>query len=330
MRVTIKEVAAEAGVSYQVVSAILGNCSYARASETTRRKVREAAARLGYAPNISARILQGRSSGMIGVLIDPLAAPNKFNVLFKLERAAVRRNCRLLVSEAHDNPGRLKEACREMCQYGVDGIIALAHSYPGTGSLLDDFDEKVPVVPVWDILPGNYSAVVNDTAAGVAAAVIHLQHSGYKHIVMLTSNKLAYPGTLQRITGFRKVLPDNRIYSYDTSDDQDLKCELAAVVKKILSDGADAIVCYNDFTAAAVIRELRRNKVRVPEDMGITGFDDSPFCTVLDPALTSVAPDSEVVAENAFKLLEQRMAGNRKNVYITVPPKLKIRESSVR
>jgi DNA-binding LacI/PurR family transcriptional regulator len=101
-------------------------------------------------------------------------------------------------------------------------------------------------------------------------------------------------------------------------------------VKKILSDGADAIVCYNDFTAAAVIRELRRNKVRVPEDMGITGFDDSPFCTVLDPALTSVAPDSEVVAENAFKLLEQRMAGNRKNVYITVPPKLKIRESSVR
>lgn len=331
MRITIKEVAAEAGVSYQIVSAILGNCSYARASEATRKKVHEAAEKLGYVPNISARTLKGGSSGMIGILIDPLATHTTFNVLFELEKKAASRNCRLLISEAHDNPSRLKVACKEMRQYGVDGIIALAHTYPGLGTLTDGLDENIPLIPVLDILPGNYSAVVNNTASGIAEAAQHLLDSGYRNVAMLTSDNLGYPTTLQRIEGFRKVLPENRIFCYKRADVQEqLIKEVRWAVPQILSHGADAIVCFNDFVAAAVIRELRRHKLRVPEDIGITGFDNSPLCSVLDPSLTSVAPDFVAVAENAFKLLELRMGGNRENIYISVPPRLEIRESSVR
>lgn len=329
MRVTIKEVAAEAGVSYQVVSAVLGNCSYARASKETRKKVHEAAEKLGYVPNISARILQGRSSGMIGVLIDPLASQTTFSILFELEKAASRRNCRLLIFEAHDNPARLKEACSEMRQYSVDGVIALAHTYPGIGSVLDDFDDSLAVVPVQDILPGKYPAVVNDTAAGIAAAARHLIDSGYRNIVMLTSADLGYPSSQQRVEGFREILPGNSIfYLRKTDDAEKMAAELKELIPEILSHKADAIVCYNDLTAAAVIRELRANNVQVPEDVGVTGFDDAPFCSVLDPPLTSIAPDFTAMAENVFKLLEQRIAGNRENVFTAVPPFLKIRKSS--
>ena len=331
MRVTIREVAAEAGVSYQIVSAILGNCSYARASEATRKKVHEAAEKLGYVPNISARTLKGGPSGMIGVLIDPLATPTAFNILFELEKRAASCNCRLLISEAHDTPNRLKDACKEMRQYGVAGIIALAHTYPGIGTLTDGLDENLALIPVLDSLPGNYSAVVNDTVSGIADAAQHLLDSGYQEVVMLTSDNLDYPTTLQRLEGFRKVLPENRIFGYKHSDGSELPIDaIRSVVPRILSHGADAIVCFNDFVAAAVIRELRRHKVRVPEDIGITGFDNTPLCRVLDPSLTSVAPDFASVAENAFKLLEQRMAGNKENIYITVPPRLEIRESSVK
>ena len=128
MRVTIKDVAAEAGVSFQVVSAILNNCSYARASKETRQRVTDAARKLNYVPNISARILQGGSSRMTGVLVDSRASENVLRVLAALEKCAVVRGCRLLISEAHDDPQRLWEGCRELQQYGVDGIIALAHS----------------------------------------------------------------------------------------------------------------------------------------------------------------------------------------------------------
>ena len=329
MRVTIKEVAAEAGVSYQAVSAVLGRCSYARASEETRKKIYEAAEKLGYVPNISARILQGRSSGMIGVLIDPLASQITFNILFELEKAASRRNCRLLIFEAHDNPARLQEACREMQQYSVDGVIALAHTYPGIGSVLDDFDDSLAVVPVQDILPGKYPAVVNDTAAGIAAAARHLIDSGYRNIVMLTSADLGYPSSQQRVEGFREILPGNSIFYLRTTDDAEkMAAELKELIPEIISHKADAIVCYNDLTAAAVIRELRANNVQVPEDVGIIGFDDAPFCSVLDPPLTSIAPDFTAMAENVFKLLEQRIAGNRENVFTAVPPFLKIRKSS--
>lgn len=331
MRVTIKEVAAEAGVSYQAVSAVLGRCSYARASEETRKKIYEAAEKLGYVPNISARILQGRSSGMIGVLIDPLASQITFNILFELEKAASRRNCRLLIFEAHDNPARLQEACREMQQYSVDGVIALAHTYPGIGSVLDDFDDSLAVVPVLDILPGKYHAVVNDTAAGIAAAARHLVDSGYRNVVLLTSGNFDYPSSRQRVEGFREVLPENPIFFLRAADEtEQMAEELKRIVPEIIAHKADAIVCYNDLTAAAVIRELRANNLQVPEDVGVTGFDDSSFCTVLDPPLTSVAPDFAAMADNVFKLLEQRIAGERKNIFTAVPPCLKIRKSSLK
>lgn len=330
MRVTLKEVAALAGVSYQVVSAVLGKCSYARASEATRKKIFDAADKLGYVPNISARILQGRPSDMIGVLIDPLAPQRTFQILFELEKAAAARNCRLLISEAHNNPGRLKTACRKLQQYGVLGILALAHTYPGIGSLIDEPDEDIALVPVFEAPPGNYSAVVNDTASGIASAAQHLLDSGYQKVVMVTSESLGYFSSLQRIEGFRRIIPDNRIFCCNMENPEQTLADVRRLIPRLIAEGADGIVCYNDHLAALVLRELRRSSIRIPEDMGITGYDDSSFSSLLDPPLTSVAPDYAAVANTAFKLLEERIGGSKENVYAAIPPRLEIRESSLK
>lgn len=334
MRVTIKDVAAEAGVSFQVVSAILNNCSYARASKETRQRVTDAARKLNYVPNISARILQGGSSRMTGVLVDSRASENVLRVLAALEKCAVVRGCRLLISEAHDDPQRLWEGCRELQQYGVDGIIALAHSYPGIGSLLDSLAGDSKVIPVLDADPGNYSAVVTDTAEGFALAVRHLLAEGYRTPVLVMLGPARHQSMKERVRGFFRVLPGGRVLTLPedcTDPAADRRQEgIAAAVAELRETGADAAVCSNDYLAALLSRELRKSGVRIPEDFGITGYDNLRFCSSLDVELTSVEPDFTEVAESTFRLLERKIAGSEENCYVAVPPRLVVRASSMR
>ena len=81
MVATIRDVAAKAKVSFQLASAVLGNKKYARASEATRKKITDAARNLGYVPNVSAKILRGDASKIIGVLIDSRAPESTFSIL---------------------------------------------------------------------------------------------------------------------------------------------------------------------------------------------------------------------------------------------------------
>ena len=98
MAVTVRDVAAEAGVSFQLVAAVLGGKKYAHASAATGEKIREAARKLGYIPNASARILRGDASKIIGVLIDSRAPETMYSILAEIEQLADRHGYRILTA----------------------------------------------------------------------------------------------------------------------------------------------------------------------------------------------------------------------------------------
>ena len=130
MSPTIRDVADLANVSFQLVSAVLAGKKYARASESTRKRIFESAEKLGYVPSVSARILKGGESKVLGVLVDSRAPSVVHSLLAEIEHVADLQGYRLLVAQAHDNPEKLLASFHSLKQYGVDGILSLAHDYP--------------------------------------------------------------------------------------------------------------------------------------------------------------------------------------------------------
>ena len=203
MAATIRDVASEAKVSFQLASAVLGNKKYARASEATRKKILDAARRLGYVPNVSARILRGTASKIIGVLIDSRAPEPAYGTLVEIERGADELGYRILSAQAHDNPEKLLQAYHSLKQNGVDGIISFSHDYPQLNCQLDrQLKDDPKIVFVRSTLEPDASSVDVDMAGGMKMAVDHLTAGGYRNPALLLWGVMEFLSVLSRGTNF--------------------------------------------------------------------------------------------------------------------------------
>lgn len=129
-KVNLSDVARAAGVSRGAAGKVLNGCSGAiRVSDETRKRIVEAAAKLGYTRNMAAAMLAGKKSPLVGVMIDSQSGFRRRQLLTELEAAATKRGLRLLVSYTHDNIAQMRQNRSEMESFGVRGIICLSHDY---------------------------------------------------------------------------------------------------------------------------------------------------------------------------------------------------------
>jgi DNA-binding LacI/PurR family transcriptional regulator len=96
----------------------------------------------------------------------------------------------------------------------------------------------------------------------------------------------------------------------------------------VLDEGPTAVFCDDDIIAAGLYLATRERGLRVPRDLSVIGFDDMDFARVLDPALTTVALDAELLGASGFELLEGRMAGRRTRRRLVLPAELLVRGST--
>jgi DNA-binding LacI/PurR family transcriptional regulator len=96
----------------------------------------------------------------------------------------------------------------------------------------------------------------------------------------------------------------------------------------LLDERPTAVYCDDDLIAAGLYLAARERGVRIPRDLSVVGFDDMDFARVLDPALTTVVLDAELLGATAFELLERRMAGRRSRKRIVLPAELVVRDST--
>jgi DNA-binding LacI/PurR family transcriptional regulator len=333
---TLEEVAVAAGVSRATVSRVVnGN---PRVAPEVRRAVERAVDRLGYVPNPAARSLVTRRSQSIALVIgEPagrlFAEPFFARLLRGIGAALSERDLQLVLlmpqtSEEEDRAGRYLSAGH------VDG--ALLASLHGDDPLPGQLARRGLPVVVGGRPPrtADVSYVDVDNVAGARSAVEHLIADGRQAIATI-----AGPGDMavgqDRLTGYRQALEaagralDPRLEAAGDFGQE----SGAAAIRRILEarPDVDAVFAASDLMAAGAVQALRAAGRRMPEDVAVVGYDDSPIATTTDPPLSSVRQPIEEMGREMTRLLIEVMAAKRPVAKrVLLGTELVVRESSGR
>jgi LacI family transcriptional regulator len=284
---TLKDVAREAHVSMASVSRALNGTGVV--TERIRTRVMEVAARLQYVPNSGAQSLMTRRTRMIGVLL-PMLYGEFFSELIRgIDAAARARRLHLLVSTAHDDAAETGDSLRAMVGR-VDGLIALLPHVDGR-FLLDTVGDAMPVVLLSTAdAEHTYTSVYADNYGGAFAMVKHLVNCGHRTIAHIAGRSVNMDAQ-QRARGYRDALASllpgtpEWIVEGDFTEESGYRA-----AKEILSRGTkpSAIFAANDMMAIGCMSALLEAGLRIPDDIGVAGFDDVPTAQFVRPALTTV------------------------------------------
>ncbi len=295
-----------AGVSQSAVSRVFK--PGASASAAMRRRVMDAAARVGYRPNAIARGLITQRSNMVGVVISKLVNLNYPEVLVEITQRLSRRDIRVLLF-ALETEGDTASALDQVVQYRVDGVITAAML---TGEQLGMLDEaQIPVV-FYNRAPDvpAVNAVRCDHAAGERWLVGELVDSGHRRFSIIsgpedspvsTERTLGAVEELKRL-GVSDVTVARGDYGYGSGR------EGFSTIVGELGTPPDAVIAANDTMAIGCIDEARAMfDLEVPGDMSVVGFDGVGPSAYAAYRLTTVSQPVAQMSEAAVSMLTERI-----------------------
>jgi DNA-binding LacI/PurR family transcriptional regulator len=334
--VTLEEVARAAGVSRATVSRVVnGN---ARVGARVKRDVEREIDRLGYVPNPAARMLVTRRSDSVGVVI-PEPTTHLFGdpyfprLLRGISAELGSRGLQLvlLMPQSRAESDRVEGY---LAAGHVDGVMLV--SLHGDDPLPARLHERgVPLV-VGGRPPGkaDVSYVDVDNAGGARVAVEHLIGAGRRTIATI-NGALDMAAGLDRRAGYRRALSEAGLtFDPDLEADGAFDQEEAATAMRgllALRPDIDAVFVASDLMAAGALTEVVRAGRRVPEDVAIVGYDDSPLATTLRPPLSSVRQPIEEMGREMTRLLVDVMGAKRPVAKrVVLGTELVVRESSGR
>jgi DNA-binding LacI/PurR family transcriptional regulator len=318
-RVTIKDVAARAGVSTATVSHALNDRPHLMRPDTLRR-IRAAIRELGYVPSAAAKALRTARTDVLGLVVPSIANPFFAQFARGAEDAALARGYALFVCSSDRSPERERAYASVLFERQVDGAI-FASSVLEPDHILELHRRGTRVVLLETELAGaGLDAVLFDNALGARLAVDHLIGLGHRRIAMAMGRLARHPRQA-RLAGYREALaahalPFDGALLIEGPLERDASTgayELAAgqaIAERLvrLVDRPTALFAYNDMAALGVIRGLQRLGVRVPDDVSVVGLDDIPLAELTRPALTTVAQPAYEMGEAAARLLLDRLA----------------------
>ncbi len=310
MYVSLKDVAARAGVSFQTASKVL-NGHQEVASAATAERILNAARELGYVPNLLARGLVRRASITVGILADDLAdtALSRF-VAGAQEALAARGHATVLVAVRPEIDAG--QSLDKLLAHRVQGVLVIAPSLEADSKFSAAIRGGLPLVSI-NHLPGTPAVLLgSDHRMTGMIAGKHLAGLGHRAIATVTGPP-SREVVRTRLEGFRQSLeaaglslPERRIGAAGwTADD-------GYTTAAQLLDRDPTITAWfaqNDTMAMGVLRLLADRKIEIPEDASVIGCDDLPMSRFLIPSLTTVhVPLVETGARAAAVLLD-RIAG---------------------
>ena len=333
-RVTLKDVAREAGVHPGTASRALNIDTRSLVNSGTADRVLAVAERLGYRPNPIARGLKTSRSYTVGVLIpdltNPLFPPIVRGIQDRLEEAAYTP----LIANTDNDPDTERADFAAMRARQVDGFIT-ATARLDRDELANLVGLTLPVVLVnRGLEQGPVPSVVGDDRAGVRLAVRHLAELGHRRIAHLagpqdiSTGRLRHQGFLDamRETGLEAdpelILVGNALIE---SEGVRLCSELIAHRRPFT-----AIVAGNDLMALGCYDVMAERGLRCPEDVSVIGYNDMPFTAHFDPPLSTIRIPHYELGSRAAELLLARLSDpDVPPVHDLLAPELVVRESTV-
>ncbi|MBF7015921.1 ribose utilization transcriptional repressor RbsR [Staphylococcus durrellii] len=326
-KVSIRDVAGEAGVSVTAVSHIL-NDNKQRFSQATIKKVLEAKERLGYIPNKNAQQLRGTKTKLIGVLLPSLTNPFFSTIMQSMDQH--KPDDVEIIFLTTINKG-LEENIKHLVEHGVDGLVI--------GRFIDKPENlnaylnkhKVPYVVLDQSEDNGFTDIIrtNEHEGGKSAAK-HLIDYGHTNLAIIQPYELM-ANMKDRISGFEEYCDACNISMPVKIDTELSKLGGRNAVGQIISKKVTGIFAINDEIAIGAIRALIDKGITVPEDISIIGYDDIDFAKYMNPALTTIAQPMDDIGKVALKLIIEKVEGlSSKTEKIELPTQIIVRETTQR
>ena len=336
VRATIKDIAKQAEVSITTVSLVL-NDKADKIPNETKQIVFDTARNLNYTPNQMAVGLVKKRSQTIGLIV-----PNISNTYFATMALGVDEVCRkngnvMMLCNSGDQHSQDLEYIRRLAGQGCDGIIFIMSNDSDDTACEESLqllhDLKIPFVMLDRFINETVcpSIIVNHIRGG-ELVTRHLLELGHKRIACMVGPELLADAR-QRYEGYKKAMQEAGIKvdpELVIHGDYSRKGGYE-VAKTLLERHATAIVACNDMAAFGVMEYLDEQKVRVPEDISVVGYDDIIFSSMLKVPLTTIhQPIYEMGVEAVRQLMHQINQEEYTNGAVIFEPELIIRDSTAK
>ena len=302
MKPTIRDVARKANVSVSTVSRVINQKGYVH--EDTKIIVEKTIKELGFIPNQLARSLTSRSSKIIGVIV-PHIGPSFYGELLEgIESQASAYGYKIMFCNTQDDPDRELEYLKFFEQYNIEGLI-IAANFSNKDKLAE---LKIPVVTVDHILDENIPSITSDNVKGGSLAAKKLIELGKKNILVFRGPSFLLT-TMERTIGFLNALKPTKIYA--DIFDFDLVSPDIKLIEEIIKNNphVDGIFTFSDTLAIATLNILQKIGKKVPDDVALIGYDDTPYSKWSTPSISTIHQSVNFMGKQSFISLTRLIRG---------------------
>ena len=329
-RSTSKDVAQLAEVSTATVSRALNNPD--SVDPETLKRVQAAAAKLRYVPHGGARSLRSHRTRMIGAVVPSVEYALYARTTSAVHQQVDARGYSLILAEHHYNLDAELRVAAQLVQHGVDAFVFVGLDHdPALFTLLKDYGR--PYVLTWGVDPlQRHPSVGFDNHAAAYEVTRHLIDLGHKHIGLLSAPLPGNDRAMTRGAGMRDALADAGLQlahhhvqyapiHLDTAEEG---------MNKLINqpDRPTAVVATNDIFAVGAMIACRKAGLRVPEDISITGIDNTDLGATQTPGLTSVRTPISEIGHAAAEQLMARLEGKPYEAFQSFPIEVVYRGST--
>lgn len=343
----IKDVAKLAGMSVAVVSKYLKNPDSVRAE--TKAKIESAIDSLHYVPSPIARSLRTKRTGMIAVVVPSIINPF-FAELFESIKQACTSNSILAILMTAETRDEMEQTIQSIISRQVDGVVLC---FPDQENFLGLLKEKAPKLPLaimtWHRLAENIGNIVLDVRKGIFLATSHLISLGCKEIGYIGGSAESAISR-EKFQGFLAALDNentspksvtNQFSNAKQNEKTQVHTKNARHGKATMRFGHDAmkdiyesnpsihgVVCENDALAVGCITYCLHQRIKIPGQLLITGFDDIPLAAMFEPPITTVCLPIVEMGECAVEMIKNQIEGNLSKEAKVFETKLVIRKTT--
>ncbi|WP_347840277.1 LacI family DNA-binding transcriptional regulator [uncultured Draconibacterium sp.] len=333
--VTIKDVARALNCSISTVSRAF-NDKY-DIHPDTRERILKAASEMGYQPNPIARKLTQQRTYNVGVVVPEFLNPFFPEVIMGIQDVLLKKGYQVLIMQSNENDDTERENLKTLVENFADGIIiSLSQESKNIDYIQSLIDKGFPIVLFNRSNESlNVSKVLFDDYKWALFATEHLIQQGITNIIHLagknhlTLSKKRIQGFVDAHRKYKLPVDNSKIIETGFLVQNGFEAIEKLIIKKQIPQG---FFCVNDPTAMGAIKALKKHGFRIPSDVAIIGFTQTPTSSMISPPLSSVIQPTRQMGEVAAELLLKQLDSSGLIIPETVvlSGSLKIRESSVK
>ncbi|CAM4493652.1 LacI family transcriptional regulator [Paenibacillus endophyticus] len=330
MKMTIYDVAREAGVSIAAVSQVINGKG--KISEQRRQEIVQVMERLNYQPSVIASALTGKKTFTLGLLVPDISNPFFAEIARAVEDQSHHLGYSLFICSTDNKKERAERYLSLMQQKRVDGMI-IGTGIANKSTLASLMKGRAPVVVIAREAKLAAKTVIIDDYCGGGLAASHLLEQNHVQVGLLSENE-EVSSSRERIRGFVSKWNEaglnigaDRIRICGDELVQDGKSQAGELLRG--PNPPTALFCCNDLLAIGALKAAKELGLRIPEDVSIIGFDNTILAELTDPPLTTVAQPTKQMGQLAVdSLIEMLESGEKNDERIVLQPELVIRQST--